>query len=410
MKHMHDVIRVIGVGGFGALLFGCGLEAIVVDAASEDHPIPVTTVRGVIANTPETIILTRPDGEEVEPIALAVSGGTYRLDLPDAAYTNARLTAADDDGTLMTLVPAIEVESVLDGVDIDARSTAATLIVDQALSAQGTTLQIVQSCLLTQAFDKLYTEMDGEAAAAEVLAAVEDAGGVPETLDEAVVGSAAAGVALESGVHPTLIRTVLEVDFNEGRQDGNCDNISRFRWVEDEPGKQMYFVGGLHEDSPVQDLQYNALLGSASGSWTPNQIPMYDDGTNGDEAAGDNIWTLTVDLPRGARIGYKYTWGQRGQLWTGTEEWPGNQRILEVVDVNEDDFVRRRDNFADEATNKDKSNLNRSSGGEIDWESDVNDDGIPDAWERPLDLDNDCMLDMFVTPTAIGPATVDCEE
>lgn len=402
-------IRALGAGLVCAALSGCGIEALIVEAASDEHVIPVTTVRGSIANLPETVVLTRPDGEQVEAIEFEATGGRYVLDLPDAEYVNARLTAADSDGTLMTLVPRIEADSVLDGVDIDLRSTTATLIVDAAAAESETSLQVVDPCVLGAAIDGIYGEMDDGGAAADVLAEVQDAGGAPDGEASEALAAAATGVSLEGVIDPELIRTVIEVNFNDGQVDGNCDGISRFRWVRDEPGKQMYFVGGLHEDSPVQDLEYNEQMGSGSGAWTPNQIPMFDDGTNGDEMAGDNIWTLTLDLPRGARIGYKFTWGQQGQLWTGTEEWPGNQRILQIDDINGDNFVRRRDNFADEASNKDKANLNRGGMGEIDWESDVNDDGIPDARERPLDLDNDCMLDDWVTPTAIGPATVACE-
>jgi len=402
-------IRFVGAGSLCLTAAGCGLEALIVDAASDEHVIPVTVVRGAVGNSPETIVLTRPDGQEVEAVEFERAGQAYRLDLPDAEYINARLTAVGADGTLMTLVPRIEADSVLDGVDIDDRSTAAALIVDAAAEAGELSLQVVADCVLGAALEALYTEMDEGGPAAEVLAEVEAASGVPEAPAAEALAAAAGGVSLTGVIDPVLIRTVFEVNFNDGQLDGNCDSISRFRWVRDEPGKQMYFVGGLHEESPVQALEYNEPMGSGSGSWTPNQIPMFDDGTNGDELAGDNIWTLTLDLPRGARVGYKYTWGQQGQLWTGTEEWPGNQRILEVVDINGDNFVRRRDNFADEATNKDKANLNRRGMGEIDWESDVNSDDLADARERPLDLDNDCMLDDWVTPTAIGPATVACE-
>lgn len=390
-------------------LAGCGIEALVVEAGSDDHVLPITRVQGSVANTPETIVLTRPDGQSVEAVEFQYAGGRYILDLPDAEYSNARLTAADTETTLTALVPFIAADSVLDGVDIDTHSTVAAMIVDAATEASGIGLQVVDPCVLGAALDGIRAEIADGGPAADVFDEVDPGNGALEMPGAETLAAAAAGVSLEGVLDPVLIRTVLEVDFNEGRLDGNCDSISRFRWVRDEPGKQMYFVGGLHEESPVQDLEYNEPMGSGSGAWTPNQIPMFDDGTNGDAMAGDNIWTITLDLPRGARIGYKYTWGQQGQLWTGTEEWPGNQRILQIEDINGDNFVRRRDNFADEATNKDKANLNRRGMGEIDWESDVNGDDLADARERPLDLDHDCMLDDWVTPTAIGPATVACE-
>jgi hypothetical protein len=114
----------------------------------------------------------------------------------------------------------------------------------------------------------------------------------------------------------------------------------------------------------------------------------------------------------GTRIGYKYTWGRAGDNWGGTEEWPGNRRLLEVVDVNGDHVVARYDNFADETTNKDVMNrLLPKNGGEgsIDWETDANSDGVPDARERMTDTDADCTLDAWWTPTGVLALTTPCQ-
>lgn len=400
-------------------LMGCGIESFLVESGSDDHEPAVTLVSGAVANGAAAITFTRPDGDAVIPIEATVGGGRYTLALPDGAYLNARLTAtdtttADATGTLLALVPRVDPGGAIDGVDITARSTAATLIIDTALANTGTALQVVDDCVLGAALEDLDAAMsDDTHPAAAVLAAVEAAHGVPaEDAATAERAEAALGISLEGVLDEDFIRVIFEVDFNAGRLDGNGDMINRFRWVRDEPGKQMFFVGGLHEDSAVQDSELSAQMGD-TGSWTPNQVAMHDDGTAGDETAGDNIWTISFDLPPGARVGYKYTWGQQGQLWTGTEEWPGNQRILEIVDVNDDNFVRRRDNFGDEATNKDLSNLNRrrltAGVDEITWDTDLNGDDIPDPRERPIDVDNDGTLDEWVTPTAIGPKTVPCE-
>lgn len=402
-----------------ATLTGCGVESFLVESASDDHEPAVTLVSGAVANGAAAISFTRPDGDAVIPIEATIGGGRYTLALPDGAYLNARLTATDTTtvdatGTLLALVPRVDPGGAIDGVDITARSTAATLIIDTALATTGTALQVVDDCVLGAALDDLDAAMSDDAhPAAAVLAAVEANNGVPEdSVAAAERAEAALTISLEGVLDEDFIRVIFEVDFNAGRLDGNGDMINRFRWVRDEPGKQMFFVGGLHEDSPVQDSELSAQMGD-TGSWTPNQIAMHDDGTAGDETAGDNIWTITFDLPPGARVGYKYTWGQQGQLWTGTEEWPGNQRILEIVDVNGDNFVRRRDNFGDEATNKDLSNLNRrrltAGVDEITWDTDLNADDIPDPRERPIDVDHDGTLDEWVTPTAIGPKTVPCE-
>ena len=193
----------------GAGLAGCGLETAVVEAFSDEHEIPVTVVRGTVSNAPEAMTLERPDGEVVEPVAFELDGATYQLDLPDAVYTNGRLVASAADGTLVALVPTIAEDSVLDGVDIDARSTAAALIVDTALELSGTSLQVVDSCVLGKALESLDSSMGEDGAAATVLDAVQSAGGLPEAdvaLDAARAEAAGTfsldGVLDEEGVPP----------------------------------------------------------------------------------------------------------------------------------------------------------------------------------------------------------------
>jgi hypothetical protein len=178
----------------------------------------------------------------------------------------------------------------------------------------------------------------------------------------------------------------------------------------------MFFVGWVHLDSQVQDPAINNMLGAS----TPNTIPMYDDGTNGDEKAGDNLWTVTFDVPRTPgkllRIGYKYTWGTRGAVWTGSEEWPGNSRILEVVDDNNppDNIVWRRDVFGDEATNKDRSNLNQLGHGVVTWTTDLHGCGTPESHENKYDnsaaanAHNQCACLPLPTPKAVGPINRAC--
>ena len=160
---------------------------------------------------------------------------------------------------------------------------------------------------------------------------------------------------------PNNLRVVFTVDFNPGAKNGNCATVDRFKWATDKPGKSMFFVGWVHKQSVLQDPAVNNELGAS----TPNQIPMYDDGTNGDETAGDNVWTISFVIPkeirRRARCSGSATsspGAPGGRVWTGSEEWPGNSRILEVVDVNGDGFVYRHESWGDEASNKDASNLN----------------------------------------------------
>jgi alpha-amylase/alpha-mannosidase (GH57 family) len=66
------------------------------------------------------------------------------------------------------------------------------------------------------------------------------------------------------------------------------------------------------------------------GSWVPNTIAMRDDGKEGDERAGDGVWTIRIDLSGGQEIHYKYTnSGTRGS-WTPGEEFPSRHRTRTI--------------------------------------------------------------------------------
>lgn len=51
------------------------------------------------------------------------------------------------------------------------------------------------------------------------------------------------------------------------------------------------------------------------GDLSPNTVPMYDDGTHGDQLAADSVWSYTVALPRGAKVFYVYTNSGRPRRW-----------------------------------------------------------------------------------------------
>jgi alpha-amylase/alpha-mannosidase (GH57 family) len=69
------------------------------------------------------------------------------------------------------------------------------------------------------------------------------------------------------------------------------------------------------------------------GSWVPNTVPMYDDGTHGDKSADDGVWSLLVELPVGERIQYKYTNGGNPGEWGGSEEFTGQNRSFLLSDT-----------------------------------------------------------------------------
>lgn len=442
----------VGLGLGLVSLSGCGLELIAENLGHKPNERPASKLVGKSQLAKAVLTVTDAEGKVLEPFQKSLVDGEFELRLPSSKYSNLVLTGRLGDMELRALVPAVGEESAVP-VDLNARSMTEALITEARLSADGSSWKKVTPDAYAATQVIIWRDFDRPGATQQLLAIVErliseggdPAGsgdpiffGVPVLASDFTVktsplssgwlertrfdydadgrgnADSSAFDALLAQVaqnyrpagcpDPERIRIVFTVDFNDGAKNGNCGVSNRFKWAVDKPGKSMFFVGWLHKDSPVQDTLVTQLLGNG----IPNQLPMHDDGAGGDEAAGDNIWTIFFDIPRGSRVGYKYTWGFRGAPWTGSEEWPGNSRIIEAVDVNGDDLVYRRDVFGDEATNKDRSNLNVKGSGSVDWTTDLRGYGI-EAREQKVDLDNDCVPDKWVVPESIGPLTVSCQ-
>jgi alpha-amylase/alpha-mannosidase (GH57 family) len=67
------------------------------------------------------------------------------------------------------------------------------------------------------------------------------------------------------------------------------------------------------------------------GSWTPNSIALYDDGTHGDAFASDKIWTTELSWPTGSEIQYKYTNSGVVGAWIPSEEFSSTNRAFTVT-------------------------------------------------------------------------------
>jgi hypothetical protein len=467
------------------LLAGCGIEGLLLNSGHDAYERPASKVIGTAPEQipAEQIAIIDGAGTELEPFQFERQGAGFEMRLPSSRYAMLRVRARSGNLELRALVPAVNEESEIAGVDLDARNMTETLIVEARLSADGSSLGRVtpdaylgtrmliragldmvgsethQLLLMVERFiamkyDPSISVMEPQFFNVPVFCRTTDveppcegtplegtdwvrrtspidpgfiarnpfdyAGDGLNRNDSEAFDGLLARVAQSyrpAGCpDPERIRVVFTVDFNEGAKNGNCGNINRFKWATDRPGKSMFFVGWIYDGSAglqpsdISDPQYAMLMGSS----TPNVIPMYDDGTNGDETAGDNIWSIYFDLPRAQpgrvfRMGYKYTWGTQGAVWSGSEEWPGNSRILEVVDDNGDDFVYRHDVFGDEATNKDKSNLSNRGTGSIDWTTDLHGCGTPESHENEFD-NNSCMCGSVLTPDWIGPLTVTCTQ
>lgn len=432
---------------------GCGLELFFENVGHRANERPASRIVGTTVFPSARLTVTDATGTALEPFQVAFDGGVYDVRLPSAKYSNLVFSAVAGNTALRALVPTLDEESTV-ALDVNERSTTEALISEARLSADGKQWKQVTPAVYVATRELIQAAFDQPGPTADLLAMVSrltsqagdpNSGSTPIFFLVPVLGSgfATASSALDADwvertrfdidgngssnsttevfdsalsnaaklfrpqgcPDPDRIRIMFTVDFNEGRKSGNCTTVNRFKWATDKPGKSMFFVGWLHEDSPIQDPLVNALLGGG----VPNQLAMHDDGLGGDEVSGDNIWTIYFDVPRGSRIGFKFTWGTRGAVWTGTEEWPGNSRIIEALDVNGDGLVYRRDAFADEATNKDRSNQSIYGNGSIEWDTDLRGYGV-EANEQKTDTDNDCIPDTWVTPASVGALTIACTQ
>jgi hypothetical protein len=66
------------------------------------------------------------------------------------------------------------------------------------------------------------------------------------------------------------------------------------------------------------------------GSWIPNKVRLYNDGTHGDTVADDSIWTVEIQLPIGAQIEYKYTNSGAEGNWNPGEEFSALNRSIKI--------------------------------------------------------------------------------
>ena len=229
---------------------------------------------------------------------------------------------------------------------------------------------------------------------------------------------------------PDRIRVVVTSKILKSAKNANCEDFLPMTWAPDGDGKRLFFTGGIHKDTPkcspsradhcLSSAQIDAA-NQAMGNWAPNVVPMSDDGSGGDAVAGDGIWTVSFDLPwwdpasasdgSAVRIAYKFTYGAPKQGWTDSEEFPGNQRILELVDDNGDHVVTRFDLFADETSNKDKANgLSPAKGGcgVNTWPAATAKGCVSDSHEREADLSGDCGIDGWPPPSPAGAITIAC--
>jgi lysophospholipase L1-like esterase len=73
------------------------------------------------------------------------------------------------------------------------------------------------------------------------------------------------------------------------------------------------------EDRLVSRAMYISGIHPKLGDGIPNRVAMNDDGTDGDQRAGDHVWSYAETFPPGTRLFYVYTnSGEKGR-WTGLD-------------------------------------------------------------------------------------------
>lgn len=253
---------------------------------------------------------------------------------------------------------------------------------------------------------------------------------------EAALKAAAGEIVLAGCSGGGRATVVFMVEADKDNRDLNCSAIDPFKHATDAEGKTMYITGGMYTSDPTAQTAACESDGKKAadcltpaewaevnqklGNWTPNLVPLRDDGQVGDSSAGDGIWTAVLELPyisteagsrKGVRIGYKYTYGLRGQGWTGTEEWPGNNRILELEDWNGDSLIIRYDYFGDETSNKNVANINTGLCGSTQnpWAEQAAAGCFFDTWENRIDTDGDCVLDAYPQAGTVVPNCIESE-
>jgi lysophospholipase L1-like esterase len=107
---------------------------------------------------------------------------------------------------------------------------------------------------------------------------------------------------------------------------GQVDVVFRVQMDHSSGSRGMFIVG------PYPEL----------GDNVPNKVAMFDDGTHGDQKAGDNVWSFMAKLPAGRKVFYVYTNGGAEGKWENLD-LPKIRNF--VVPPSSDKFYRPIETF-----------------------------------------------------------------
>lgn len=385
--------RHIALFGLATFLSSCGIDALFFTPRGYDPtPAPAVTLIGV--TSAGASIDVRSSAGTVVASAVANDAGEFVVELPPTeGGVNLRVHARTEQTSFKAVVPRAALGEPTNIGRLDAYSTAVAQlatyeILEEAGSTFAATPDAALAALITSITEEPTTAFDDFVAIVSTIAG-EAAAFDPATFDllesyvatnearaleyRAKLAAAAETYGLVIRCDPSRLNVLFTVDMSGRARDGN--GIPQL--IRQPSAEGRVFLGFTSDEtSPVVDDTIPIRL-------TPNdaRYAMSDDGLDGDEVAGDGIFSVVVALPRGARLLYKYTNGAAGAGFTGAEEWPGNARILQVEDVltgrpdgEPDCLVVRRDSFGDEGTNKNFVNLHpkaKERGGTVTFETDL---------------------------------------
>ena len=160
----------------------------------------------------------------------------------------------------------------------------------------------------------LYNELWADDPYLKALEGISKTNGVPLVDSSALIAAAQRGIANE-------LEEKLKLRPEAPRRGSVSDEVEvvfRVYAGDVSMSKAMYIVGA--------DPKLGGLV--------PNKITMYDDGTHGDQRAGDKVWSYSATFPRGTKLFYVYTNGEKEGNWEGLDVQA--IRTFDVVDQNDE--------------------------------------------------------------------------
>jgi len=146
----------------------------------------------------------------------------------------------------------------------------------------------------------LFNELLAESPYRRAMERVAAATGVPFVDSQDLIARARRKVELDV----ERARGLTPVPAPRGRATGDAVEVVFRVTANGQPVPKALFIVGTHP---------------ALGGLVPNRVALHDDGTHGDQRAGDGVWSYAVALPSGTRLSYVYTNSGGEGRWEGLD-------------------------------------------------------------------------------------------